>query len=113
MEFSAGQIATIIQAKVEGDTARTVNSFGKIEEARKGQLSFLANPKYEDFLYTTKASIIIINENLQLRHPVEATLLRAVSYTHLDVYKRQVYVRYRQASLSWITKSQYVLFFII
>ena len=58
------------------DIARTVNSFGKIEEARQGQLSFLANPKYEDFLYTTQASIIIINDNLQLRHPVEATLLR-------------------------------------
>jgi UDP-3-O-[3-hydroxymyristoyl] glucosamine N-acyltransferase len=53
-----------------------VTSFGKIEEATAGQLSFLANPKYEDYLYSTKASLIIVNENLQLQKNISATLVR-------------------------------------
>ena len=62
MTFSATQIALLIQGKIEGDGNATVHSFGKIEEAADGQLSFLANPKYEEFLYSTQASVIIINE---------------------------------------------------
>ena len=76
MTFSASQIALLINGKVEGNAAASVESFGKIEEATAGQLTFLANPKYEDHLYTTQASIIIINESFNLRKPVTATLLR-------------------------------------
>ena len=76
MQFSAAQIAMIIGAETEGDASVAVSSFGKIEEAKKEQLTFLANPKYEEFLYTTKASIIIINKNQELKEPVSATLLR-------------------------------------
>ena len=76
MQFTAEQIARIIGGKIEGDPSVGVSSFGKIEEAQQGQLSFLANPKYEDHLYHTRASIIIINEDFHLKHPVEATLLR-------------------------------------
>jgi len=76
MEFTAAQIAMLISGKVEGDANATVVSFGKIEEAQPGQLAFLANPKYEDFLYTTGASIIIVNDNQELKQPVKATLLR-------------------------------------
>lgn len=74
--FSAQQIAMMIQGKVEGDATVTVSQFGKIEEATAGQISFLANPKYEEFLYTTKASILIINENLVLKSALTATLIR-------------------------------------
>jgi len=74
--FTAQQIALIINAKIEGDATISVNSFGKIEEAKKGQISFLANPKYEDFLYTTQASVIIINEDFILKQPIAAILLR-------------------------------------
>lgn len=76
MQFSAAQIAQIIGGSVEGDAGVMVGSFGKIEEAREGQLAFLANPKYEDFLYSTKASIIIVNNSLQLKHPISASLIR-------------------------------------
>lgn len=76
MQFSAAQIAGIIQGTIEGDPQASVGSFGKIEEAKKGQLSFLANPKYEEFLYSTEASIIIVNNSLVLRQPVPATLIR-------------------------------------
>ncbi len=76
MTFTASQIALLISATIEGDAMVSVHSFGKIEEAKSGQLAFLANPKYEDFLYTTEASVIIINNSLQLKSPVAATLLR-------------------------------------
>ncbi len=93
MQFSAAQIAAIINASAEGDTSVTVDSFGKIEEARAGQLSFLANPKYEDFLYSTGASIIIINYSQVLKQPVQATLLRvpdaySAFATLLDTYQQ-------------------------
>lgn len=76
MQFSAAQIAVLINGRVEGDPNIAVGSFGKIEEATAGQLSFLANPKYEDYLYTTSASIVIVNESLELRQAVTASLIR-------------------------------------
>jgi UDP-3-O-[3-hydroxymyristoyl] glucosamine N-acyltransferase len=76
MQFTAAQIAMIINGKVEGDPNAAVGSFGKIEEAKAGQLAFLANPKYEDFLYSTEATIIIISATQELKEPVKGTLIR-------------------------------------
>jgi UDP-3-O-[3-hydroxymyristoyl] glucosamine N-acyltransferase len=76
MQFSAAQIALLVNGTIEGDPNTTVAAFGKIEEAAKGQLSFLANPKYEEYLYTSGASVIIVNETLELKEPVGATLIR-------------------------------------
>src|SRR5687767_5656223 len=76
MTFSALQIAALINGKTEGDANTSINSFGKIEEAQNGQLAFLANPKYEEYLYSTKASVIIINDGLELKQPITATLIR-------------------------------------
>lgn len=76
MQFTAAQIAILVNGKIEGNADAAVTSFGKIEEAEGGQLSFLANPKYEDFLYTTNASIVIINETYELRQSIQPTLIR-------------------------------------
>ncbi|MFM1930018.1 MAG: UDP-3-O-(3-hydroxymyristoyl)glucosamine N-acyltransferase [Bacteroidota bacterium] len=76
LAFNAGQVALMIQGKVEGDATIEVTQFGKIEEAKHGEISFLANPKYEEFLYTTKASIVIINDSLILKEKIGATLIR-------------------------------------
>ena len=76
MQFSAAQIALMINGRVEGNGSAMVGSFGKIEQAISGQLAFLANPKYEEYLYSTQASIIIINEQQELKHLVPATLIR-------------------------------------
>jgi UDP-3-O-[3-hydroxymyristoyl] glucosamine N-acyltransferase len=76
MQFTAAQIAMIINGTVEGNPEAAVHSFGKIEEAQPGQLSFLANPKYEEYLYSTKASLVIINAAQELKEPVQATLIR-------------------------------------
>ena len=76
MEFTAKQIAELIQGRVEGNENAAVRTFAKIEEGVEGAISFLSNPKYTHYIYTTKASIILINEDLELDHPVEATLIR-------------------------------------
>lgn len=76
MTFSAAQIAMIVNGNIEGDASAAVASFGKIEEAKSGQLAFLANPKYEEYLYSTQASIIIINETQELKESISATLIR-------------------------------------
>ncbi|GAC1380009.1 MAG: UDP-3-O-(3-hydroxymyristoyl)glucosamine N-acyltransferase [Ginsengibacter sp.] len=76
MQFTAVQIADLISGNIDGDKNVCVSSFGKIEEAGPGQLSFLANPKYEEFLYKTKASLIIINNDLELKEKIPATLIR-------------------------------------
>ena len=76
MQFTAAQIAMMINGKVEGNADMAVASFGKIEEAQNGQLAFLANPKYEEYLYTTKASIIIVNDLQELKQPIDATLIK-------------------------------------
>lgn len=76
MTFSAAQIAMLIDGKVEGNANETVNAFAKIEEAKKGELCFLSNLKYEDYLYTTAASVVIVNESLELKKSVDTTLIR-------------------------------------
>ena len=76
MQFSASQIALLINGKVDGNGDVAVASFGKIEEAVNGQLAFLANPKYEEHLYTTSASIIIVNETQEIKQAINATLIR-------------------------------------
>jgi UDP-3-O-[3-hydroxymyristoyl] glucosamine N-acyltransferase len=76
MTFTANQIASLINGKVQGDANAAVSSFGKIEEAKAGELSFFSNPKYEEYLYTSSASVIIVNDGFELRQPVKATLIR-------------------------------------
>ncbi len=76
MQFNAVQIASLINGKIEGDNSVSVSSFGKIETATKDQLAFLANPKYEEHLYTTGAAIIIINDSQEIKHPNGATYIR-------------------------------------
>ncbi|MBS1779981.1 MAG: UDP-3-O-(3-hydroxymyristoyl)glucosamine N-acyltransferase [Bacteroidetes bacterium] len=76
MQFTALQIATLIKGKIEGDPDAKVSHVAKIEEAGAGSLSFIANPKYEEYLYTTNASIIIVNDTLEVLEQVKPTLIR-------------------------------------
>jgi UDP-3-O-[3-hydroxymyristoyl] glucosamine N-acyltransferase len=76
MEFTVQQIADLLQGKVEGDNTTKVSTLAKIEEAQKGALAFLSNLKYEPFLYTTKASAVIVSNTLELKQPVTAALIR-------------------------------------
>lgn len=76
MEFTAKQIAEFIGGRVEGNPDVTVNTFAKIEEGKRGAISFLSNPKYTQYIYDTESSIILINDDLAVERPVAATLIR-------------------------------------
>lgn len=76
MQFSAQQIATLLGGKIEGNPNVVVTDVAKIEEAKEGSLCFLSNLKYQDFLYTTKASIVLVNDNIILGKPTAATLVK-------------------------------------
>lgn len=76
MEFTARQIADFVNGTVEGNAETKVTTFAKIEEGRTGAISFLSNPKYTHYLYDTQSSVVLVNNDLQLEHPVEATLIR-------------------------------------
>jgi UDP-3-O-[3-hydroxymyristoyl] glucosamine N-acyltransferase len=76
MDFSAALIAEFLKGTVDGDPSASVHDVSKIEEGKPGTLSFLANPKYEKYIYETSSSIVIVNEDFKPLHPVSATLIR-------------------------------------
>ena len=76
MEFTAQIIADYLKGDIDGNPDEMVNNISRIEEGQKGTLAFLANPKYEKYLYTTEASIILINRDLKLEKAVDSTLIR-------------------------------------
>lgn len=74
MEFSAKQIADILEGKIKGNANSIVNRLSKIEEGEKGSLTFLANPKYIEFIYTTNASVAIVGEDFDSTKELPSTL---------------------------------------
>ena len=93
MEFTAGMIAEVLKGTVEGDPKASVSTIARIEEGFAGALSFLANPKYEHYIYTTGSTIVLVNNDFKPTAPVKATLVRvADSYkafaSLLDIYQK-------------------------
>lgn len=76
MKFTVDQIAQLIHGTVDGDGSATITTFNKIEEGSAGSISFLANPKYESFLYQSKATAIIVAKDLNLKDKPLATLIK-------------------------------------
>src|SRR5271157_3051015 len=76
MKFSAKQIAELLNGEIEGNPKVEVTRLSKIEEGKKGSLTFLANPKYTHFIYSTNASIVIVNTDFIAEQPIESTLIR-------------------------------------
>lgn len=95
MEFSARQIAELLNGKIDGDPDITVKTVSKIEEGFEGSLSFLANSKYIPHLYTTKASVVLINKDFIPEKKVQSTLIKVD-----DAYKAfasllEIYQQYK------------------
>ncbi|HIP35351.1 MAG TPA: UDP-3-O-(3-hydroxymyristoyl)glucosamine N-acyltransferase [Crocinitomix sp.] len=97
MEFSAEQIAGILEGDIQGDKTQIVSGLSKIEQGKKGTLSFLANPKYEEYIYTTEASIVIVNKTFEPQKPLKnSTTLIKVDDAYacfaklLEVYNQSV-----------------------
>ncbi|MEI7980131.1 MAG: UDP-3-O-(3-hydroxymyristoyl)glucosamine N-acyltransferase [Bacteroidota bacterium] len=76
MEFTATQIASLLSGTLEGDPDIKVSTLSKIDEGIPGSLAFLANPKYNSYIYTTKASIVLVNQDFAATQSIEATLIR-------------------------------------
>ena len=76
MELTASQLATLVNGTVDGDENVKVSTFARIEEGHPGALSFLANPKYTHFVYSTDSSVVLVRKDFVAEHPVKATLIR-------------------------------------
>ncbi|MCW5914950.1 MAG: UDP-3-O-(3-hydroxymyristoyl)glucosamine N-acyltransferase [Chitinophagaceae bacterium] len=108
MEFTAQQIAAIIGGKVEGNPEVKVSAFGRIETAIKGEIAFLANPKYEDYLYSTGATIVIINQDLKLEEKIEPTLIRVSDPYSSFAALLSEYEKIKQQNLSGIQQPVFI-----
>jgi UDP-3-O-[3-hydroxymyristoyl] glucosamine N-acyltransferase len=97
MKFTAGDIAKLIQGTVEGDALAVVSTVAKIEEGALGALSFLANPKYTEYIYTTKASVVIVNADFVAEQPVSTTLIRVPDAYQAFAKLLAVYNQHQQA----------------
>lgn len=76
MEFTAATIAGFLKGEIEGNPDIIVNTIAKIEEGKEGALSFLANPKYEHYIYSTGSSIVLVNKDFKPKEKIRATLIR-------------------------------------
>ena len=87
MKFTATQIAGILEGEIEGNPQIAVHKLSKIEEGEKGSLTFLANPKYTSYIYSTKASITIVNKEFVPEQTISTTLIKVddayKSFSHL------------------------------
>ncbi len=94
MKFTASQIAEILEGDVVGNPQVEVDTLSKIEEGKQGSLTFLSNPKYTPYLYTTNASIAIVDKDFKPEKPVTATLIKVENayqaFSKLLAYYNQV-----------------------
>lgn len=95
MKFSAQQIADLLGGSVEGNPEVMVNNLCKIEEGKEGEMSFLSNPKYEPYIYDSKASIIIVNNDFEPSKSVSSTLIRVADSYKAFARILEVYNQYR------------------
>lgn len=75
MEFTIHQIATLLGGEVKGNGEEKINMLAKIQDAKKGQISFLSNPKYEQYIYSTQASAVIVRKDFIPRKSIAANLI--------------------------------------
>ena len=113
MEFKAKEIAEILNGTVDGNPEVSVSTFARIETGKPGAISFFANPKYEQYVYTSKSDIIIVNRSFEPKESVSATMVRvddayAAVAALLDYVtaKKRSYRRYRgcRSSIRWSAK---------
>lgn len=76
MKITAGQIAALVNGKIEGNPDVIISTYSKIEEGKTGSLTFLANPKYTQHIYTTNASAVLVKDDFVPERPIETTLIR-------------------------------------
>ena len=92
MEYTAGQLAKVLKGTVEGDPQATVTGFAKIEHGKPGKLCFFANPKYEQYVYTCKATILLVDKDFQPKEPVTHSILPPSSTLARLVFRLYIFL---------------------
>ena len=111
MEFTTKELAKILKGTVDGNPDEKVTAFAKIEHGKPGKLCFYANPKYEHYVYESKASAIIVNKDFVPKEPVQATLIRvddaysSVAYLLKYVHDRESRFRHHRSMYSFVWPS--------
>ena len=108
MEFSAGQIAQFLNGVVVGNPEIKVSGLSKIEHGEEGTLSFLANPKYTEFIYTTKASIVIVNTSFIPEQEIAATMVKVDDAYGAFAKLLEIYDQYRKSGLIGISSLAFI-----
>ena len=108
MEFQAKDIATFLSGEIDGDENITVFKVSKIEEGEPGALAFLANPKYENYIYTTKASVVLVSKNFKLKSAVQATLIKVDDPYQAFASLLELYIQAKSMSKSGIEQPSFI-----
>ena len=112
MKFTAKELAEVLHGTVDGDPQATATTFAKIEHGKPGELCFYANPKYEQYVYTSKASILLVNKDFEPKEAVTPTLVRVENaysaLADLLEYVKSLHKSYRRhrgrCSIAWSAK---------
>ena len=97
MKFTAQQIADLVNGEIVGNADTAVSTLSKIEEGKPGSISFLSNPAYTSHLYTSNASIVIINKSFELTKEVSSTLIKV---ENADIAFSKLLEMYNQVKLN-------------
>jgi UDP-3-O-[3-hydroxymyristoyl] glucosamine N-acyltransferase len=108
MNFSANQIGTLVNGIIEGDGNVTVSTFAKIEEGHPGAISFLANPKYTHYIYTTQSSIVLVRKDFVPEREIAATLIRVEDPYQTMTQLLEIVNEYLSAKPSGIEQPSYI-----
>ena len=95
MEFSAEMIASLLGGNIVGDKNAMVHTVSSIEGGKRGALTYLSNPKYEQYIYTTEASIVLVSEEFEPREEVSATLIKLPDVGAAVVKLLEIYNTYK------------------
>jgi UDP-3-O-[3-hydroxymyristoyl] glucosamine N-acyltransferase len=108
MKFTAEEIARFLQGEIIGDPAAVVSNVSRIEEGKAGTLAFLSNPKYENHLYSSEASIILVNHDFVPKHSYKATLIKVRDSYQAFASLLELYEQVRLKSKTGIEQPSFI-----
>ena len=108
MEFQAKDIATFLNGEIDGDENVKVFKVSKIEEGEPGSLAFLANPKYETYIYTTNASVVLVNKNFVPKSSIKTTLIKVDNAYQAFASLLDLYIQAKSMSKTGIEQPSYI-----
>lgn len=108
MKFKADEIARLLNGEIIGNPDVTVSDVSKIEEGKEGTLAFLSNPKYENYLYTSNASVVLVNQDFVPKHSYSATLIKVKDSYQAFATLLEMYNQVRISTKSGIEQPSFI-----